>query len=1014
MHFDWIVVRILVSAVTWSALTAIQERATQPDSLRVGELLSGEICTDTPVAHSPRLDESHAKVHPNHPVAPTHGVSFRATLPAGTTTLDLRSYAFDAYLVVRNAQGVVVAENDDGLFEAHARVVLSIAADTAVEIVACALRGGHGPFELCVSAGVPAIVASRERKRAEIEEARQDARNIEEWMGADHPTTATFLDQLGWLLENEGNYEEARPLFERALAIREKAYGPEHLNTAASLNSLAALLCAKGKYAEARPLYERALAIKEKALGPDDPSTACSLLNLAQLLEAQGEHEEARELDERTVAILEKALGADHPATAAAFSNLAALLHAEGEHEEGRALLERALAIFERKCGHDSPGTAARLVNLAALLAAEGNYDEARPLLERALAIFETTLGREHPDTLSTEARLAELALDQDRLDDAREHAAKRLAGERAHALAQASLASESDARGFLTRQQEALALVLQTTPAGERSSDALYADVMLTKGATFRLASLRRHALEAQLDPELRATLERLQSVRAALSNLLSSTTPQDRSEQEWEIERLRKEREELETRLARAVHSQPSPARVTPVTPAAVRAALPQDAVLLELVEHRVYEPARWQDRELLCAGRWGGSRFSAWISRADLAVPTWIDLGPSDAIEIAVTRYLESLVGVRGASALATIRADESRAPTIAELAMSVRELVWDPVAAQIGNARRVLLCADGVLATLPFGVLVDRSGQHLIERHSFSQIEDAASLARPLEAAPAIAPTRSAAPSLLVAGAIDYETAAVLDRDLVASPERRGSFTFTWDPLSLTGSEADGVAARHQRRFASAPCLLLLGSAPSEERLKHELPNYDVLHLATHGYFLVDELESISAACPEDGERTLVDTPERRLLAGYWPESLCGIVCAGANHPQPDRDNGLLTGDEVGSLDLSACNLVVLSACETALGKRHASEGLLSLTRSFRTAGARTVISSLWQVRDDSTRELMLDFYDRLWNRNESKLDALRDAQLSMLKRNREKLGDTKPAMWGAFVLTGEAE
>ena len=77
-----------------------------------------------------------------------------------------------------------------------------------------------------------------------------------------------------------------------------------------------------------------------------------------------------------------------------------------------------------------------------------------------------------------------------------------------------------------------------------------------------------------------------------------------------------------------------------------------------------------------------------------------------------------------------------------------------------------------------------------------------------------------------------------------------------------------------------------------------------------------------------------------------------------------------------------------------------------------TRAFREAGAKTVISSLWRVRDDSTKDLMLDFYDRLWNKGESKLDALRGAQLDMLKEIREKYGDTRPATWGAFVLTGE--
>ena len=83
-------------------------------------------------------------------------------------------------------------------------------------------------------------------------------------------------------------YAQARPLYERALAIREKALGPEHTITANSLNGLGLLLWDQGDFAGARPLYERALAIREKALGPEHPDTATSLNNLAYLLEGPG------------------------------------------------------------------------------------------------------------------------------------------------------------------------------------------------------------------------------------------------------------------------------------------------------------------------------------------------------------------------------------------------------------------------------------------------------------------------------------------------------------------------------------------------------------------------------------------------------------------------------------------------------------------------------------------------------------------------------------------------------
>ena len=126
-------------------------------------------------------------------------------------------------------------------------------------------------------------------------------------------------------------YAEARPLYERALAMREKVLGAEHPVTASSLGNLANLLHDQGDLAGARPLHERALAIWEKVLGAEHPDTALSLNNLAVLLQDQGDLAGARPLYERALAIREKVLGAEHPHTATSLNNLALLLKAQGD-----------------------------------------------------------------------------------------------------------------------------------------------------------------------------------------------------------------------------------------------------------------------------------------------------------------------------------------------------------------------------------------------------------------------------------------------------------------------------------------------------------------------------------------------------------------------------------------------------------------------------------------------------------------------------------------------------------
>jgi tetratricopeptide (TPR) repeat protein len=209
---------------------------------------------------------------------------------------------------------------------------------------------------------------------------------------------AHLLTELGQFRRRPlAAFVAARPLFERALAIRETALGPEHSDTAESLSNLASLLQDHRDLTGARPLHERALAIKEEALGPGHPSTAVTLAELARLLQAQGDFRGARPLLERALTIFENALGIEHPWTAIALINLAHLIwEGTGYIAGARPLHERALTIFEKS---EHPDIAMSLSNLAGLLRAEGDFVGARPLYERALAIREKALGPDHPDT---------------------------------------------------------------------------------------------------------------------------------------------------------------------------------------------------------------------------------------------------------------------------------------------------------------------------------------------------------------------------------------------------------------------------------------------------------------------------------------------------------------------------------------------------------------------------------------------------------------------------------------
>jgi tetratricopeptide (TPR) repeat protein len=165
---------------------------------------------------------------------------------------------------------------------------------------------------------------------------------IKQW-GIAFDEAAALLNNAGFYLKNRGQYQEAEPLQQYALAIGEKRYGRDHPTTTYLLDNLALLYSDQGKNEEAESLYQRALAIREKGLGSEHPDTASTLNNLALLYSDQGKNEEAESLYQRALAIREKMLGPEHPDTALVLEHLAYLYREQGKNEEAASLYQRAL-----------------------------------------------------------------------------------------------------------------------------------------------------------------------------------------------------------------------------------------------------------------------------------------------------------------------------------------------------------------------------------------------------------------------------------------------------------------------------------------------------------------------------------------------------------------------------------------------------------------------------------------------------------------------------------------------
>jgi tetratricopeptide (TPR) repeat protein len=210
--------------------------------------------------------------------------------------------------------------------------------------------------------------------------------------------------QVGWLLDRastylreRGQYGQARPLAERALAVTEEVLGANDPEVAWRRNNLGRVLRAFGDLAGARAQLERALAIREGALGPDHSDVASTRNSLGLVLQDLGDLQAAKEQYERVLAIGEATFGPDHPDVAVGRNNLGRVLQALGDLEGARAQLERALAVSEAALGPVHPTVAIRRNNLGGVLQALGDLAGARVQLERALEIGEAALGPDHP-----------------------------------------------------------------------------------------------------------------------------------------------------------------------------------------------------------------------------------------------------------------------------------------------------------------------------------------------------------------------------------------------------------------------------------------------------------------------------------------------------------------------------------------------------------------------------------------------------------------------------------------
>lgn len=315
-----------------------------------------------------------------------------------------------------------------------------------------------------------------------------------------------------------------------------------------------------------------------------------------------------------------------------------------------------------------------------------------------------------------------------------------------------------------------------------------------------------------------------------------------------------------------------------------------------------------------------------------------------------------------------------------------------LLLGPVAKQLTN-KRLVIVADGELQYLPFGVLPLPAGLPTQLVH-----HDATQSPRytPLFVSNEVVYLPSAATLSLVRPSKDndvrYRKTAAIVADPVFEPED--------SRLSGVAVASNGPLSRSKSNGRDLPLARLLSSAYEAQIIKGFVAPSQ--RLVATGF----DANRRIATSPELAEYRTVHFATHAIVNDQRPE-LSGIALSRFDRDGHEIENSFLTLEDIYNLKLPS-DLVVLSACNTAVGKRIRGEGLLSLTRGFIYAGSRRVVSSLWKADDQATAELMRHFYRHMYKDKIAPSSALRAAQIDLWKESPSK----SPYYWGAFIFQGE--
>jgi len=760
------------------------------------------------------------------------------------------------------------------------------------------------------------------------------------------------LSNIGKIYSELAEWQKGLEFFDQALTIFRTIHSDG--NTAITLNNIAIAYGESGEYLKALDYLQQSLPLLQA--GKDRGAEAYTLLNIGRVYRRLSEYSKAHDYYKQAQVRQQEI--SNRAQEAETLDEMGALAAAEGDYEKALELHKQAIEIQHSVGNQRREGIA--LINSGEVYNLLTKPDAAIEQFSMALTIFRG-------------------------IDDLR-HAAMALEGvaraeqKRGNVAAARKYIEESLALRETVRSRSGSLQLRASYRATVEQAYEFYIDVLMQQkldaealqaSERGRARSLLEHLSEARIDIRQgvdAALIEKERDLRRVLNA---------KAQREMALKARKGSSEELAT-LQREISVLEDEYQQVQ---AAIRKSSPQYSALTQPQPLDLKGIQRQLDpNTVLLEYSLGEQRSYAWAVTPD-SLKTY-ELPKREAIENIVRRVNESLA----ARSLTAIESPAQRRARIAgadaefeKAASELSRMILAPAAAEFGK-KRLVVVADGALQYVPFAALTVASNRPLIVDHELVSLPSASAFAlqrqilanRPLapEAVAVIADPVFSTNDVRLGGTAVKES--VSTRIIEHGPGGPGG-QLSIPRLPFTRWEADQILAVSP---AGATLKAVGFDANRAVAGSGELSHYRYLHFATHGY---------------------VDT----MRAGF-----SAVVLSMFDKDGKPQDGFLRTHD-IYNLKLPA-ELVVLSACETGLGKEVTGEGLEGLTRAFMYAGARRVVVSLWNVNDKATASLMQRLYTEMLRSNKTPAAALRAAQIEMLRTRQWQ----SPYFWAPFVMQGE--